>query len=83
MARVMTARDGYAGYANGRRFGSFQHLLTPEDTFNIPEGFYFAMGDNSYQSSDSRDWGPVPEDNLMGCGLFVYWPFTSHFGLIR
>ena len=28
-------------------------------------------------------WGPVPEPNLVGRGLFVYWPFTWHWGLIR
>jgi signal peptidase I len=44
---------------------------------------YMAMGDNSYASSDSRYWGPVPEKNLVGPALFVYWPFKQHFGIIR
>jgi len=39
----------------------------------IPEGAYFVMGDNRDDSSDSREWGPVPERNLVGRGLLVYW----------
>jgi hypothetical protein len=39
------------------------------------------MGDNSYNSQDSRYFGTVPEKNLMGRGVLVYWPFGSHWGL--
>ena len=39
----------------------------------IPEGACFVMGDNRDDSSDSREWGPVPERNLVGRGLLVYW----------
>jgi signal peptidase I len=49
----------------------------------VPAHGYFALGDNSYNSYDSRYWGPVPEENLVGRGLFVYWPFNRHWGLIR
>ena len=75
--------DGYAGYGNG--FPSFSQLImrAPDDPYIVPDKNYFAMGDNSYHSSDSRDWGPVPEQNIMGRGVFVYWPFAPHFGLIR
>ncbi len=75
--------DGYAGYSN--TIGMF--LRVPDATFRVPGDGYFALGDNSYNSSDSRAWGAVPQENLMGPGLFVYWPFRntggSHFGLIR
>ena len=77
-ARVMSARDGYRGYSPGNL-----HLGTPKNSFTVPPHSYFAMGDNSYNSYDSRWWGPVPEENVVGRGLFVYWPFTWHWGLIR
>ena len=55
-------------------------LGTPSATTKVPDRHYWAMGDNSYQSSDSRDWGPVPPTNLMGTGVFVYWPFSRDAG---
>ena len=73
-------KDGYYGYGNGPEFG---YLSSPESTYRLPEKRYFALGDNSYNSSDSRYWGTVPEENLVGCGLFVYWPFGKHWGFIR
>jgi len=76
--RVMEAKDGYRGYGPGR-----DYLASPDRTFTVPRQSYFAMGDNSYNSYDSRYWGPVPEENLVGRGLLVYWPFIPHFGLIR
>ncbi len=40
----------------------------------VPEGYYFMMGDNRAQSCDSRVWGAVPRDNLIGEVFAVYWP---------
>jgi signal peptidase I len=76
--RVMSARPPYRGYAPGH-----EYLSKPDQTYTVPRDGYFAMGDNSYNSFDSRYWGPVPMDNLVGRGLFVYWPFFPHWGLIR
>ena len=73
-------KDGYYGYGNGPSWG---YLSSPDSPFRVPEKHYFALGDNSYSSSDSRYWGTVPQENLMGCGMFVYWPFGGHWGFIR
>jgi signal peptidase I len=82
-ARVMSALPPYHGYVWGRDPGSRYSLSDASKTYAVPEHNYFAMGDNSSNSSDSRYWGPVPEENLVGRGLFVYWPFNRHWGLIR
>ena len=78
--RVMSAKPPYHGYTAGP---SHKYLSDASKTFTVPAHSYFAMGDNSAHSSDSRYWGPVPEPNLVGRGLFVYWPFTWHWGIIR
>ncbi|HWC31631.1 MAG TPA: signal peptidase I, partial [Actinomycetota bacterium] len=41
---------------------------------DVPPGYYFMMGDNRTQSCDSREWGPVPRENLIGPVFAVYWP---------
>jgi len=51
-------------------------------TFTVPEDSYFAMGDNSANSSDSRYWGIVPRRNIVGTGFLVFWPFTRRWGLV-
>lgn len=81
--RVMQAQHGYRGYSNPPRLYKFHFLLTPSDTFTVPAKTYFALGDNSYNSFDSRGFGPVPAGNVVGRGLFVYWPFNSHWGVIH
>jgi signal peptidase I len=47
---------------------------TANGTVNVPEGAYFVVGDNRSHSSDSRTWGPVPMDKIVGKVFFRYWP---------
>ena len=43
----------------------------------VPPGKVFAMGDNRTESEDGRYWGFVPDENIMGRPLFVYWSFKT------
>jgi signal peptidase I len=43
----------------------------------VPPGKYFAMGDNRTVSLDSRYWGFVPRENIVGRPMFVYWSFVT------
>jgi signal peptidase I len=47
----------------------------PAKTIHVHPGHYLCMGDNSPESSDSRQWGLVPQRLLLGRALLVYYPF--------
>ena len=70
-----------AVYINGERQSeAFARLddgcnicnLPREITF--PKGYYFMMGDNRGASADSREWGPIPKDWVIGQAFATYWP---------
>ena len=42
----------------------------------LGEDEYWMMGDNRDMSCDSRRWGPVPRESLIGPVFFVYWPLS-------
>lgn len=95
--RVMSRQDGYNGYLIPPAYptppvirfdfrpGQYETTLGRfwKNDVRVPQPIYWAMGDNQANSSDSRSWGPVPQVNLVGPALLVYWPLGNHFGRIR
>jgi signal peptidase I len=95
-AKEFAQKDDYPGYSlldytQGQGTGATKDTTRPfapfdkdnAQTYYVPTDCYWAMGDNSPNSEDSRYWGGVPRQNLVGRGYFVFWPFTKRWGWIR
>lgn len=75
---VVSTRRGVV-HIDGRKLDEpyIQAALRDDNTKTwrpIPEDHYFVMGDNRAASCDSRIWGTVPRDDLIGPVFLTYWP---------
>jgi len=67
-------------YVNGKRLDESHYLplggsfLKEKDEVTVPKDYYFVSGDNRDFSSDSREWGFVARNKIIGKSFFVYWP---------
>jgi signal peptidase I len=66
----------YPGY-------TYAGMFSPGAVVTVPEASFLAMGDNSPDSYDGRSWGFVPEGDIIGRPLWIYYPLTRRWGLAR
>jgi signal peptidase I len=78
---------GGSVYLNGKLLDESSYLssdvktyagafLTEDNAVTVPANQYLVLGDNRPESSDSRTWGFVTKDKIVGKSLFVYWPLN-------
>ena len=69
-------KNGFV-YINGQSLSEPYVLDYPRYTTKkpqVPAGYYFVLGDNRNNSSDSHIWGPIPQDNIIGRVWLSIWP---------
>lgn len=69
--RSLIEREGHRLSVDSEGFVRIDGL--PRDSYAVERNHYFVLGDNRNDSFDSRAWGLVPEDGLIGKAMIVYW----------
>ena len=72
------ADSRYSGHVNDH--GVAPLFPDAQAVLPVPPGHYLAMGDNTVNSLDSRTWGSLPKESVIGRSFFVYWPLGSQDG---
>ena len=84
-------KEGFV-YVNGKKVDESAYLddnvrtyggsfLKENESIIVPPDNFFVMGDNRPFSSDSREWGFLPQTNIIGKSFYVYWPFNTMRGI--
>ncbi|MBE6371975.1 MAG: signal peptidase I [Lentisphaerae bacterium] len=73
--KVYSLKGGYQGHkADG--------LLSLGGELTVPEGYFFALGDNTNFSLDGRNWGFIPRRNMVGLAVMIFWPVSRRWGIV-
>lgn len=84
---VLSIKEGYV-YLNGKLLNEDAYVSSSIRTYGgrflqdgksvtVPKNSYFVMGDNRFESSDSREWGFVSFKSVIGESFFIYWPLNK------
>lgn len=73
--------EPYVRYADGRMIDGFVRTRDNMSPVKVPPGMYFVMGDNRDRSYDSRFWGFVSEEAILGKALFIYFSIDWSRGI--
>ena len=73
--RLYSFEGGYQGHIASE-------LLAPGQELKVPKDKFFALGDNTSNSLDGRNWGFIPRKNIIGRGLNVFWPISRRWGFV-
>ena len=82
------AKGSVAFEANAKKLGKYcgyvaDGLMKDGAKITIGKNSYWAMGDNSENSLDSRYWGEVPQEAVVGKALIIFYPFTDRWGATK
>jgi signal peptidase I len=80
----------YSGHVNGTTaaLNSYAELAdrhlsnfpNEKATYTVRHNHYLVLGDNTLDSMDSRAWGDIPRDRVIGRSSFIFWPISDRFG---
>jgi len=73
---ITTYENNNASFSNGK------FILNGEEvsTYTFKQNYYYMVGDNRHNSADSRMWGFVPEDHVVGKGLIIWMSKDQELG---
>jgi signal peptidase I len=77
---ILPYRDNFPGQPDAQVYDRAVQMLqnhVVNDEIVVPPGNYFAMGDNRDNSLDSRYWGFVPRENIVGTPFLIWWSYEA------